>query len=75
VHAAAIDEVIARDPEEYVSIATRLGNNRTESTALRSKVQLMRASAPFFDTTRLVRGLEQAYEGMFAAKMRDSAGL
>ncbi|MGZ5121311.1 MAG: O-linked N-acetylglucosamine transferase, SPINDLY family protein [Burkholderiales bacterium] len=75
VHAAAIDEVIATDPEEYVSVATRLGNNRSESTALQSKLQLMRASAPFFDTTRLVRGLEQAYEGMFAAKMRDSAGL
>jgi protein O-GlcNAc transferase len=75
VHAAAIDEVIANDPEDYVFRASRLSNNRADSNALRDKLQLQRGSAPFFDTARLVRGLEQAYEGMFAAKIRNSAGL
>jgi protein O-GlcNAc transferase len=75
VCAAGIDEVVATHPGDYVARAVWFGNHRAESAALRGKLHSRRASAPFFDTARLVRGLEQAYEAMFAAKIRGSAGL
>lgn len=67
--AAGLNEWIAQDPEDYVAMAVRLGRDPAASAALRARFEAARASAPFFDTARLVRGLETAYESMFAAKI------
>jgi predicted O-linked N-acetylglucosamine transferase (SPINDLY family) len=75
VRAAGIEELVMADAEAYVSSAIRLGNSKATTDALRTKLNAQRASAPFFDTARLVRGLEAAYDGMIAAKIRASAGL
>jgi predicted O-linked N-acetylglucosamine transferase (SPINDLY family) len=75
VRAASLDELTTNDPEEYVSRAIRLGTSRSETRALRAKLRSARASAAFFDTVRLVRGLETAYEAMYAGKLRGPAGL
>jgi protein O-GlcNAc transferase len=75
VRAAGIEELVAGDAEAYVASAIRLGTNRAASDELHRKLKTQRASAPFFDTARLVRGLEAAYDGMFAAKIGGSAGL
>ena len=75
VGAAGLQQWIAKDAEEYVATAVRLGTDPAQSAALRSALGAARASAPFFDTAHLVWGLETAYEAMFAAKMHRSAGL
>jgi protein O-GlcNAc transferase len=75
VRAAGTEELVASDADAYVASAIQLGTNRAASDELHRKLKGQRASAPFFDTARLVRGLEAAYDGMFAAKIRGSAGL
>jgi protein O-GlcNAc transferase len=75
VRAAGIEELVASDADAYVTSAIRLGSHRAASDELHRKLNAQRASAPFFDTARLVRGLEAAYDRMFAAKMGGSAGL
>ncbi|MBM3290131.1 MAG: hypothetical protein FJY92_08280 [Candidatus Hydrogenedentes bacterium] len=75
VSAAGLQQWIAKDTEDYVATAVRLGTDRAQSLALRSALDSARASAPFFDTARLVRGLETAYETMFADKIHGCAGL
>jgi predicted O-linked N-acetylglucosamine transferase (SPINDLY family) len=75
VRAAGIEELVATDAEAYVKSAIRLGNSKAATDALHTQLIAQRASAPFFDTARLVRGLEAAYDGMFAAKIGASAGL
>jgi predicted O-linked N-acetylglucosamine transferase (SPINDLY family) len=75
VFAASMPELVRDDAADYVETAIRLAKANSDSGALRRELQAARASAPFFDTARLVRGLEGAYERMFAAKIRGSAGL
>jgi protein O-GlcNAc transferase len=74
VRAAGLPEAIASNAERYVACAVELSANSGAGHALRSRLSA-ESTAPFFDSPRLVRGLEQVYEGMFAAKMRRSEGL
>lgn len=75
VTAAGLQHEVAQGPEDYVAAAVRLGTNPAQSLALHGALASARASAAFFDTARLVRGLEAAYETMFTAKMGRLAGL
>ena len=74
VRAASMPELVMSDAAEYVATAVRLGNDKAQSGILRHRLRCARSSAAFFDTARLVRGLEGAYERMFAAKIADSNG-
>jgi protein O-GlcNAc transferase len=67
VSAAGLHELVAASPADYVDCAVALANDRERTRALRLRLRDGRASAPFFDTPRLVRGLESAYEAMVAA--------
>jgi predicted O-linked N-acetylglucosamine transferase (SPINDLY family) len=75
VSAAGLHELIAATPADYVNTAVALEIDPERTRAFRNRLLDARVSAPFFDTARLVRGLESAYEAMFAAKMRPPTGL
>jgi protein O-GlcNAc transferase len=75
VAAAGLHEIVAANPEDYADIAVALAHDPVRTRAFRNRLLDGRASAPFFDTARLVRGLESTYETMFAAKMRPPTGL
>ncbi len=75
VSGAGLGQWVAQDAEAYVATAVRLGTDSAQNAALRGALAAAHASAPFFDTARLVRGLETAYEAMFAAKINAPAGL
>jgi predicted O-linked N-acetylglucosamine transferase (SPINDLY family) len=66
-------ELVAPSHEAYADAAVRIARDRTQSHALHAQQLAARTSASFFDTARLVRGLEAAYEAMYAAGR--SAGL
>jgi protein O-GlcNAc transferase len=66
VSAAGLHELVAATPGDYVDCAVALANDRERTRALRQRLRDGRASAPFFDTPRLVRGLESAYETIAA---------
>ncbi|MGZ8212263.1 MAG: O-linked N-acetylglucosamine transferase, SPINDLY family protein [Burkholderiales bacterium] len=73
VRAAGSPELVAPSHEAYVDAAVRIARDRTQSRELHAQQLEARKSAPFFDTPRLVRGLEAAYEAMYAAER--SAGV
>jgi predicted O-linked N-acetylglucosamine transferase (SPINDLY family) len=73
VRGAGVPDLVARDAEDYTSISTRLAREPDALHALRTTVQ-SRAGV-FFDTPRLVRGLEEAYAAMYAARISTPAGL
>lgn len=56
-----LPELIAHTPEEYVSIATRLVNDRERLQALRSSLRQRMAHSPLTDAQRITRNLEQAF--------------
>ncbi len=65
VNAAELPELAVRDREEYVATAIRLGNDRAQLAALKSKLKGNQRTAPFFDTRETVRGLEAVYRAMW----------
>lgn len=75
VCASGVHELVVTTPADYVNSAIDLASDRAHGEALREKLAAARNSAPFFDTPRLVRGLETAYEAMYADKIRAPAGL
>jgi protein O-GlcNAc transferase len=70
VSAAGLHELVAATPADYVDCAVALANDSVRTRALRQRLRDGLASTPFFDTPRLVRGLESAYEAMVAAGTR-----
>jgi predicted O-linked N-acetylglucosamine transferase (SPINDLY family) len=75
VTAAGVPELVAPTRENYVAAAIALGRDRRRSRAIHDKLRAARATAPYFSTERLVRGLEATYDAMYAGKMRAPAGL
>jgi protein O-GlcNAc transferase len=62
--AIGLPELITRSLEDYEALVLRLARNREELEALRDKLSRNRSTEPLFDTPRLVRNLERAYEEM-----------
>ena len=65
-------ELIAGDREDYRATAIRLGHDSGERRALRQRLASARRSSPLYDTARLTRHMERAYERMY---QRSVAGL
>lgn len=63
--AIGLGELIARDLESYERLAVELAQDPQRLQALRDKLARQRTAAPLFDTPRLVRNLEAAYEEMW----------
>ncbi|HYH41369.1 MAG TPA: tetratricopeptide repeat protein [Burkholderiales bacterium] len=72
---AGLPELVVDSDDAYCTRAIELAHDRAGTAALRHRLRAARGSAPLFDTTGLVRGLEDAYEAMYAARIRPPAGL
>ena len=65
--AAGLPELITETAEDYENLALALARDPARLAALRDKLAANRATAPLFDTPRLARDLEAAYQRMLAA--------
>jgi predicted O-linked N-acetylglucosamine transferase (SPINDLY family) len=70
--AIGMEELIAPDLAGYAAMALDLAGAPEKLAALRAKLAANRSSCPLFDTARLARHIETAYETMW---QRHAAGL
>ena len=63
--AAGLPEMTASDLTTYESRAVELARDSGQLQRLRRKLQERRTTMPLFDTPRLVRNLERAYQAMW----------
>jgi protein O-GlcNAc transferase len=73
LQAVGLPELIATTRAEYESLAVRLAADTREIGALRAKLEGVRQSAPLFDTPRMVKDIEMAYERMWERYERGEA--
>ncbi len=66
LHAAGVPELAVNDVDAYVALATRLALDAAARGAYRDRLVAARAAAPLFSASATVRGLEAAYEAMWA---------
>jgi protein O-GlcNAc transferase len=64
---AGLDELVARDWDDYVDRAVNLSGDGERLQALRDRVRAGFAGAIYRDEARVTRDLERAYRGMFEA--------
>lgn len=62
--AAGVPELIAHSTEEYEALALALAHDPARLAALRERLLAQRDTCPLFDTPRLTRDIERAYEAM-----------
>jgi len=65
LHAAGLPELVTDSLEEYEALALKLAVDRDLLRSLRRKLEANRASRALFDTARLCRHVESAYETMW----------
>jgi predicted O-linked N-acetylglucosamine transferase (SPINDLY family) len=70
VRAAGLPEMICSSAEDYVARAIALGHNRSEVVDLKQRLLDTRKNSLLFDTTTLVRSLEELYCQMWDAFAR-----
>jgi predicted O-linked N-acetylglucosamine transferase (SPINDLY family) len=58
--------LIAADRERYEELAVHLGTHPEALREVRDRLTAQRTTWPLFDTPRLVRNLERAYQAMWA---------
>lgn len=66
VHSAGIPELICSGPDDYVETAVRLARDPAELSALREKLRAARDTCALFDTNRMARSMEDAFDRMWA---------
>jgi protein O-GlcNAc transferase len=69
VHAAGLSELVVGNLCEYVETAVMLGNDPERCRALKQKLAGSKATAPFFNTRRIVSDLEDAFLEMRRKKL------
>lgn len=62
--AAGVPELITHTTSEYEALAVALALDPARLTALRERLLAQRDTCPLFDTPRLTRDIERAYEAM-----------
>jgi predicted O-linked N-acetylglucosamine transferase (SPINDLY family) len=62
--ALGMEELVTKDWQAYEAQAVRIGLESGYAKGLREKLERNRVDAPLFDTTRLTRHMERAYEQM-----------
>ena len=72
LHAAGLPELVTRDLDHYVSVASGLARDRARLLALRERLETNRRCCPLFDSDRYRRHLESAFATMH---QRQHAGL
>ncbi len=73
LRAAGFEELVTRSPAEYEELAVKIGLDAAYRGALRARLTETRPSCALFDTPRFVRGVEWAYEEIWARHMRGEA--
>jgi predicted O-linked N-acetylglucosamine transferase (SPINDLY family) len=59
--AAGLPELVARTPDEYVALATRLAADRSRLAALRGGLRERLAASPLMNAPEFTRNVERAY--------------
>jgi predicted O-linked N-acetylglucosamine transferase (SPINDLY family) len=62
--ALGMEELVTKDVQAYEAQAVRIGLESGYAKSLKDKLEGNRKEAPLFDTTRLTRHMERAYERM-----------
>lgn len=62
--AAGVPELITHSPDQYEALAVALARDPARLAALRERLLAQRDTCPLFDTPRLTRDIEQAYQAM-----------
>ncbi len=65
LYAVGLPELVTSNLEEYEALALKLATDRDLLRSIRRKLEANRATAPLFDTARLCRHLEAAYQIMW----------
>jgi predicted O-linked N-acetylglucosamine transferase (SPINDLY family) len=65
-----LEELIGSDVEQYEAIALALARDRGRLAAVKQRLAEARRTAPLFDMSRFVRGIEAAYFEMQARAQR-----
>jgi protein O-GlcNAc transferase len=65
LHAIALPELVTSSLDEYEALALGLARDPVRLSELRRKLDRNRRNCPLFDTARLCRHLEQAYQQMW----------
>jgi predicted O-linked N-acetylglucosamine transferase (SPINDLY family) len=60
-----LPELIAENLEDYRDTAIRLARYRDELARIRERLEMNRLTTPLYDTARLTRHMEAAYETMY----------
>jgi predicted O-linked N-acetylglucosamine transferase (SPINDLY family) len=68
--AIGLPELIADSPESYETMALTLARNPAALAAIKAKLARNRHTHPLFDTPRLTRDLETAYQTMWERQQR-----
>ena len=64
-----LQELIAKNQDDYVNIAVELAGNIEKLSALRAGMRERMLSSPLMNVQRFTRNLEQGYEQMWAARL------
>jgi predicted O-linked N-acetylglucosamine transferase (SPINDLY family) len=64
LHALDADDLVAETPDDFVRLAVALAQDPDRLAAMREKIRQNRFIKPLFDTERITRHLENAYEIM-----------
>ena len=62
--ALGMDELVTTSLQDYEAQAVRIGLESGYAKSLKDKLERNRKDAPLFDTQRLTRNMESAYEQM-----------
>jgi predicted O-linked N-acetylglucosamine transferase (SPINDLY family) len=68
--ALGMDELVTKDWQGYEAQAVRIGLESGYAKSLKDKLERNRKEAPLFDTARLTRNMERAYEQMHGGGIR-----
>jgi predicted O-linked N-acetylglucosamine transferase (SPINDLY family) len=70
LHAAGLPELVTHDLGAYEELALELARAPSRLSALRAKLSRTRHSCALFDTARLRRHIESAYEHIYERHQR-----
>ncbi|HET9485107.1 MAG TPA: hypothetical protein VFO79_14195 [Xanthomonadales bacterium] len=73
LHTLGLDELVARDADDYVARATRLAGDAPARNALRARVAAARAASPLFDMGRYAADFARLVRALAARSARGLA--
>ena len=65
VNAIGVPELVTHSLEEYEEVAVTLGHNKARLCDLKTRLAINKDTHPLFDTRRMCRGIESAFQGMW----------